>query len=212
MRRALLNSFGSWNIVSFNGGADDDPDGKGGDYRTFSGVLAKWYLPGHLVAAQHPEPWLVNTNRQWQDCPNVNEVYVAADRSQPTIRAALRNLIEVALSASPGVRFIDMLYPYVLPKNRSCSLDVTTPAGWAWHGTSSTIDLLNKAHEDLRNEMSLDATRLMTLDLRDHIPAHWGRGDQFQRTMYYGFPHVNEKGQQTAADVAVDLILARRAE
>jgi hypothetical protein len=190
MHDALVPVAGSWNVVSLNGGADD---------AKFSRALYDYYLL-YSVPSPYPwdgRPWAVT---QWSQCPDTNSVYLRA--TSPTTADAvvtgLRKAVNSARTISPGIRVVDMNYPYVVARDNVCASDHGD-----WQGANSTVDALS----DLHDTAMRGVPGVYRLDLRDLFGAE-NPLPMMQLTRYYGYPHVNGTGQTRIAERAVEELLA----
>lgn len=184
MTSLLTEVSPSWNVVSVTGGADD------GNY-TFASALREYYKEaagdsgflGTGLGKRAPEPW----KAKWPDCPNIEGIYQNVGRELPGIRASLQGLLERAHATSPGVRTVDLGYPYVLPTDHSCAQNHGSS-----HGATATIDLLDEMHLSIGHvgDHHVDSRGLLAFD-------------DLQKTLYLGYPHAGQSGQDKVAEAAV---------
>jgi hypothetical protein len=179
MRDAIETHAGSWNVVSFTGGADD---------ANFSAALRSYY--GH-----HPQgkPWAVSA---WSraNCPDSDSVYARAIAAAPGIRSALKKVMSTASASSASTRFVDVGYPYVVPKGNVCGTNHRTGSG-TWYGSNTVVDFLDTLHR------RLSAPGLVHVDLRSQFNRSAKLSD-LQLTRYYGYPHPDASGQNLIAGLA----------
>ena len=188
MTSLLAEVSSSWNVVSVTGGAND------GKY-TFANALKEHYekamgdrgFMGTKLGAMSPEPW----KARWPNCPNIEGIYQNAERELPGIRAALQGVLDRAHETSPGVRTVDVSYPYVLPIDHSCAQNHGSS-----RGATATIDLLDDMHRSIGHvgDQHVDRSRELL------------EFDDLQKTLYLGYPHASLTGQDKIADAAVAVL------
>ncbi len=192
MVRTIRANAGSWNIVSLTGGANNID---------FLNTLREFY---EEHPSGDPKPWAV-TN--WSDCPDTQALYNRLLAQRGTITADLAQIVATVREASSSTRFVDMLYPYVLPTSNVCSQDRQVPTNpsnpsqmGTWHGAQSVIDELDRLHQILAGP------DVIKVDLR---VAFGNRPLQrLQQTRYFGYPHPNDAGQTKMASIAVTALRA----
>lgn len=138
MSVSLYTRYDSWNVVSMTGGADDT---------NWTGQLANWYLSHWNTPST--KPWSVTTGIS--DCPDANEVYnyltvsgfvIPGVTIDSLIQANLQGMVTVAANASPGVRVLNVGYPYTTDSTgNSCYAD-----SGSTKGVHSVIADLNSDH------------------------------------------------------------------
>jgi hypothetical protein len=185
--KAVAAKGSTWSIVSLTGGANN------GD---FGAALQGFYLknfPGELIA-----PW---NAQKLLSCPDSESVYRRIISQTPTIQSDIGKMLAKVRSSSPTVRFIDVLYPYVLKSTNVCSLDHQiydpgTSAYKTWHGGGSVIDKLALVHKS-----TLVGSDVVRVDLRAVFGADPLSNTQLTR--YFGYPHPSSSGQNLIASSAV---------
>jgi hypothetical protein len=200
----------SWNVLSVGGGANDARFAdvlkvyyKADGVRDLFGrnALASW-VGG--IGQRTGKPWAVSVARQ---CPNTKVVAEAAWETRGEVAWALTEVMRNALDKSPGLRIVDINYPYVVPASNPC---FDAPFGTGTFGTGTgaraIADELDKTHAQAVAKLDQayrDAVH--RIDLRELFgsanPLPW-----IQLTRYYGFPHVNSSGQDRIATKAADLL------
>jgi hypothetical protein len=179
----------SWSVISFTGGAND---------LDFVGVLRSFY-------SAHPtgflKPWGV---KNWASCPDTQTLHNRLVKARSDIRIRLQQIIDQGRAASSSVRFIDMMYPYVLKAGNTCQADRQIPnpndlsKSLTWHGAGSVIDQLNGIH------LELNGPDIYRVDLRAKFGAN--PLPKTQLTRYYGYPHPTSHGQEQMATAAMSAL------
>ncbi len=181
---------GSWNILSLTAGADNVP---------FQGTLEAFY-------GQHwtgmPKPWAV---KNWQDCPDTNSLYAAAQREKANGQADLNRALSDVRASTPSTRFVDILYPYILNSGNVCAQNRQLPLNpndltqWTtWHGANDVVDVIDSMHA------TFSGSDVSTVDLRESFGA--SPLQKIQQTRYFGYPHPDAGGQNAMANSAVNLL------
>jgi alpha-tubulin suppressor-like RCC1 family protein len=193
----------SWNVLSVSGGAND---------AHFKEVLEVFYGQasvrdlfggpvGWVGGVNQPmgKPWAVPVK---QLCPNTKKVVEDAKQTASAVTKSLQQVITKAREKSPGVRVVDLNYPYVVPADNPC---FDAPFGHfpdgQGTGAKAAADTLEKTHAEavkgLDGVYPIDQRALFG----SSNPLPW-----IQLTRYYGFPHVNSSGQEVIARKAADLL------
>ncbi len=186
MARTIANLGQTWSIVSLTGGANNVD---------FLNTLRDFYQ-GHLSGK--PKPWNV-TN--WSDCPDTQALYNRLLNQKATIRSDLSEIVAQGRAASSSVRFVDMLYPYVLKSDNVCNVDRQIPdpndltKSLTWHGAGSVIDELDKLHLEPNGS---DVTHVDPRNIFGPNPL-----PEIQKTRYFGYPHPDDSGQAKMASAAI---------
>ena len=138
LAQALYSRYNSWNVVSMTGGADDT---------NWIDVLGSWYFDHWNDPSV--TPWGVNTGIA--DCPHSNDVYnnltvpsyaIPGTTVSAVIQANLQGMTTIAAAESPGVRVLNVGYPYTVNSTgNSCYAD-----SGGIKGVKSVIDELNSDH------------------------------------------------------------------
>lgn len=177
----------TWSVISFTGGANN---------LDFGGVLTSFYarfFPLELV-----KPWGV---KNWGDCPDTQLLYNRYLDQRTTIQSDLAEIIVRGRAASPSVRFVDMLYPYVLKSDNICQVNRQIPGpndlthSITWHGAGSVIDAIDGLH------LALTGDDIYRVDLRPEFGAN--PLPRTQQARYYGYPHPADSGQKLMGNLAV---------
>jgi hypothetical protein len=180
----------TWSIITFTAGANN---------LDFGGVLAAFY--GKFFPAELVKPWNV---KNWKDCPDTQLLYNRYLNTSDGIRTDLGQILARGRAASTSVRFLDMLYPYVLKTDNVCQADRQIPDpgdlthSLTWHGAGSVIDGLDSLH------LELTGTDVYRVDLRQKFRSN--PLPKTQQTRYYGYPHPNDAGQTSAANAAFAIL------
>lgn len=203
MAQFIERHQGSWNVVAYDGGANN---------ADFGAALKQFYLAHSQASLGKLKPWNVNN---WTDCPDTQGIYArlttpGVDASNRAITSVvhddLAELVRRGREASSAVRFVDVLYPYSLKADNVCSQDrelllnpADPTASRTWHGAASVVDELASVH------LSITGNDILRLDLRDKF----GKSplSQLQLTRNYGYPHPDDSGQQQIANQATKLLL-----
>jgi hypothetical protein len=189
LRTDLAAHSTGWNVVTLSGGADDID---------FVSTLTKFY--GNNYVINHYLPWSVP---RWQSCPDGDQQLWARSQDaavQTAIASNLTGMIRTAIAAAPGVRIVDITYPYTVDQGNPCFGN-----HGSWHGQRDIVDTIDKIHVNLR----FSATRLLTIDLRKS--AAFGKSPvangEIQLTRFYGYPHPSSAGQSDIASLATEALL-----
>jgi hypothetical protein len=198
VRADLYPRYDSWNVVSMTGGADDS---------NWRDKLADFYY-AHFVTAS-PAPWAVSTSSPSADCPDSQSVWdwlhatqLDGETDDQHIQDNLGGIVTVATRYSPGVRVLNVGYPYVVDQSNSCSADSGT-----WHGSKSVIDDLNADHQ------AISGANVTYVDLTGSsgFGSSPVSGGYLQLNRLYGYPHPNDAGQSRMADIALAELTAKGA-
>ena len=186
VRGDLYSRYYSWNVVSMTGGADDT---------TWTSVMSAFYQKH--VLSESPAPWNVTTSNPSQDCPDSQSVF-AFLQSQALdgqtydthIKANLQGVVTVATAVSPGVRILNIGYPYIVDSTNACS-GITG----AWHGSKSVIDELNTDHTSVTGTN----VHYINLTATGSFGANPVGSNLLQLRRFYGYPHPVDAGQAMIA-------------
>jgi len=170
IRAELYPRYNSWSYLAFTGGSDDT---------NWISVMTSWYI-NHFASAYGP--WAVPTANGVTDCPDTQSVYTTLGAGSPTLNATitsnLQGLMTIASSVSPGVRGLNVDYPYVEDNTSICYND-----SGAWHGVKSVVDLLHADHA------AVTGSNVKLIDLRANFGATPVASGYLQLTRLYGYPH-----------------------
>jgi hypothetical protein len=197
MKVSLLAHPGSWNVVSVSGGADD------GKF-TFDDAIQNWYEIALLSGQLRRGVWTANASSP--GCPDTDDLYATARAQRTNVRDSLAAVLIQAVKTSPGVRLLDLYYPYVLPHSAFCAGDHSILG--ESHGTTAVVNMLDSAHDGVPAEVHSavpSAGPVYQLDLRDpseSFGAHTDPRDLLQETAYFGYPHPSATGQFLIAGMA----------
>jgi NHL repeat len=176
----------TWSIISMTGGANN------ADF----GLALKGFYAAHPTG--NTKPWSAS---KLSDCPDTQSLYLRALAQSDDIRHDLAEIVARGRAASQSVRFVDMLYPYVLKAGNICNTNhqVSTPSDptnfATRHGAASVIDVLDELH------LELNGAGIVHVDLRPIFGAN--PLNQTQLTRYYGYPHPAGNGQDKMAMAAI---------
>jgi hypothetical protein len=200
MRAALYPRPDSWNIVSVTGGADDT---------NWVTKLKEWYNDSSHWSSLD-KPWMMDTSTS--NCPDSNAVYSDLQSGSPTlhskIQTNLQGVVDYAASLSPGLRVLNVGYPYVLDStDYSDSKSYCNSDHGSWKGFKSVVDDLNGAHTSVTgsNVKYVDLTASSAFGTS---PVHNGYIETFR---YYGYPHptitaAGGPGEGKEADATVSVL------
>lgn len=190
MKQMLAMHQGSWNVVSFDGGADE-----GGLFSTmFNWYFLKNILHNHLV------PWDVHSRQQCVDTEGVWQNLQG--QAAVSIIANLNQVVFDARQADPNVRIATVDYPYVLNDGNVCEGDyirITRGGGVLHHGAASVINFL----DDLYG--SINGSQIAPVDLRT-VFGTTNPLQYIQTLSDFGYPHPNSAGQQAIATAVANAI------
>ncbi len=197
---ALYGRYNSWNIMSMTGGANDKTDGQ----KNFKDILADWYatLPGINLT-----PWGVPVGQQ-NNCPDTEALWQNLQTASlnGVITANLQGLVTVAKNASPGVRVLNVGYPYSVDTGTQltgnpCYADWFDGAS-THHGVKSVVDALNADHTAVTGtNVKYVSTTTAFGSTRVDQPTN----GYIQLTRFYGYPHPTAAGQTVIATTAATL-------
>jgi Tol biopolymer transport system component len=201
-RKELFNRSNSWNIVSVDGGGND---GKLGD------TLTTWYsgtglahLGNHFDSAF--APWSVPAGKR-ADCPDSDFFLDQVTANQKEIRANLAGVVGVAHRASPGVRVVNIGYPYSVNPGNTCYDNAPSSTIKPFAGNKADVDKLNSYHKSLIGAKFIDLTDVFgPTPIGSSSTAETGSYIQLRRP--YGYPHPNEAGQALVATEAKNRVSA----
>jgi hypothetical protein len=194
IRADLYARYDSWNVVSMTGGADNTNWGE---------KLSDFYKD-HFAEVSPLAPWAVSSGNPSTDCPDSQSVWdwlhatqLDGNTDDQHIQANLQGIVTVATRYSPGVRVLNVGYPYVVDHTNSCSAN-----SGSWHGAKSVIDDLNADHTAVTgaNVSYIDLTSASGFG-QDPVSSGY-----LQLTRLYGYPHANSPGQSRIADMALPLL------
>ncbi len=175
----IESHFGSWNVVSFTGGADD---------ANLGGIFTKWYLNN-----PNTEPWTVGS---WSpsSCPDSNAFYNNVKTAASSIKSAIKNMIATASATGTSTRFVDVEYPYIVATGNVCGVNHSTSTG-TWIGSNAAVNYLDSL------QASIKAPGLVYVNLRNHFDTSALLSD-LQLTTLFGYPHPDTTGQKLIAKLA----------
>lgn len=191
----LYSRYNSWNVVSMTGGANDT---------NWYDVMRQWYIDNF---SNGKEPWDVSTVLE---CPNTEAVWQTLQSASLTasIAANLQGIVEVAAAASPGVRVLNLNYPYVVDygtqsTGNPCYSDWNIN-GTDYRGVKSVVDALNAARA------AVTGARVKNVDVKSAFGVNTTvSGGYLQLTRIYGYPHPSggpSGGQNRMADQASSVL------
>jgi hypothetical protein len=192
----LTPHAGSWNIVSFTGGAND---------LDLEGTMKDYYLNHKLEVESSSDaerPW---NEEDASNCPDTTTMMSTLLRgAAQTLQTNLSNIIATVRLADPNVRLVDQRYQYTVPAGNICAIDRIDTDLSQVTGATSLIDALNAVHA----AADAGVSQLAVVD-----PSQlFGSGDSslndIQQTIVYGYPHVNATGQVIIGKAAAQALLA----
>jgi hypothetical protein len=189
IREDLRRRYDSWNVVSMTGGGND---------AQFADRLRDFYANNYR-SSNPTAPWAVSTTNPSVDCPDSQKVWDYLKATQldgrtldQHIQDNLQGVVTVAARVSPGVRVINMGYPYMVDAANSCSADTGS-----WHGSKSVMDSLNIDHS------AVTGANVHYISLTDLSGFGPNPTNNLQLRRLYGYPHPVDTGQNLMANLAV---------
>jgi hypothetical protein len=194
MSLQLYSRYTSWNVVSMTGGANDTP---------WRDVMRQWYIDNFDNGRV---PWNVSSVVY---CPDTESVWQSLDSTLTSaITSNLQGIVAVGTAASPGVRVLNVNYPYVVDygtqsTGNPCYSDWSIN-GTGYHGVKSVIDVLNSAHT------SVTGSNVKNVNINTAFSTTAAVSNGYiQETRIYGYPHPSggsTGGQAKIADTAVTVL------
>jgi len=184
MRAYLYTRTDSWNVVSMDGGADDT---------NWTNVM-KWWYPKRVYLGSGTDvmPWTI-ANRV--NCPDSDTVFDSLLANKGGIKVNLTGVATVAHRASPGVRILDVGYPYVHNQSpqttagNTCSGNASSTDIKPFVGSKAIIDRLNYYHQ------AVTGSSIRYVDLAQDFGTNPVASNYLQLTRLYGWPHASGAGQ-----------------
>lgn len=195
----LYDRYDSWNLVTMTGGADDT---------NWTDALGNWYFNNWNTPSL--KPWAVTGGIA--NCPDANSVYndltvsgyvVPSTTVNALIQTNLQGMVTLATAESPGVRVLNLGYPYTVNSTgNSCYAD-----SGATKGVKSVIDQLNSDH----TFVSGANTKYVNLVTALGTNPMSGNPSPIQPNRLYGYPHLtigsgSGTGQSKVAAAAIAVL------
>jgi Domain of unknown function (DUF4082)/WD40-like Beta Propeller Repeat len=177
LRSELYQRSDSWNVVSMDGGGID-----GG----LVDAMSKYYKSLSAALDSH-EPWGVTSRSR---CPKSDLVYDRLTANSREIKGNLNGIATIAHRASPGVRILNVGYPYIVNSTNVCFGHSTTKP---LAGSQDDIDLVNLFHQ------AITGPNIRYVDLTSPFGTSPVSSGYIQLRRLYGYPHPTGAGQELIA-------------